>query len=84
VLPEIEPARFLRWFDLMGTQRHLKACGIFARLNHRDGKPHYLNDIPRTLDYIRAVCARYPALADLDRLLTERVDPAMGGTPARH
>ena len=85
VLPDIEPARFLRWFDLMGTQRHLKACGIFARLNHRDGKPHYLNDIPRTLGYIRAVCARYPELADLDRLLTERVDPAMvmGSAPAR-
>ena len=31
--------QFLRWFDLMGTQRHLKAIGIFARLNLRDGKP---------------------------------------------
>ncbi len=44
-----DPVQFLRWFDLMGVQRHLKASGIFARLNHRDGKPGYLDDIPRTL-----------------------------------
>ncbi|HEX5513613.1 MAG TPA: phosphotransferase, partial [Gammaproteobacteria bacterium] len=43
---------WLRWFDLMGVQRHLKASGIFARLWHRDGKPGYLGDVPRTLQYI--------------------------------
>ena len=48
-------SEFLRWFDLMGVQRHLKAIGIFARLWHRDGKPGYLNDIPRTLNYVRVV-----------------------------
>ena len=37
---------FLRWFDMMGVQRHLKAIGIFARLWHRDGKPGYLKDLP--------------------------------------
>ena len=41
-----DESQFLRWFDLMGVQRHLKAIGIFARLWHRDGKPGYLNDIP--------------------------------------
>ncbi|MCW8829359.1 MAG: phosphotransferase, partial [Gammaproteobacteria bacterium] len=49
ILRDRQEERFLRWFDLMGVQRHLKATGIFARLNHRDGKPGYLNDIPRTL-----------------------------------
>ncbi len=29
---------FLKSFDLMGIQRHLKAIGIFSRLKHRDGK----------------------------------------------
>lgn len=61
--------RFLRWFDLMGVQRHLKAAGIFARLYHRDGKPGYLGDIPRTLGYITQVGARYPELAPLCELL---------------
>ncbi len=44
--------RLQRWFDLTGVQRHLKASGIFCRLYHRDGKPGYLKDIPRTLSYI--------------------------------
>ena len=66
-----DDGQFLRWFDLMGVQRHLKATGIFARLNHRDGKPGYLNDIPRTLGYVRQVSARYPELQPLDALLGE-------------
>ncbi len=74
ILPEVEPTRFLRWFDFMGVQRHLKACGIFARLKHRDSKPHYLGDVPRTLDYVRDVAARYRELADLERLIRDRVD----------
>lgn len=60
---------FIRWFDLMGVQRHLKATGIFARLYHRDGKPGYLPDIPRTLGYIREVSGRYAELGDFAKLL---------------
>ena len=64
--------QFLRWFNLMGTQRHLKAIGIFARLNLRDGKPGYLRDIPRTLGYVLAVADRYPDLAALRAMLLAR------------
>ncbi|MEK7206895.1 MAG: phosphotransferase [Pseudomonadota bacterium] len=60
---------FLRWFDLMGVQRHLKAIGIFARLNHRDHKPGYLPDIPRTLGYVHEVIARYPDMQPLSGFL---------------
>lgn len=73
IIKECDEARFLRWFDLMGVQRHLKATGIFARLNHRDGKPGYLGDIPRTLGYIREVSARYPELEPLHGLLADRL-----------
>ena len=59
-----DPVHFLRWFDLMGMQRHLKAAGIFARLNHRDGKSGYLGDIPRTLAYVVDVASRYDELAE--------------------
>jgi hypothetical protein len=69
--------RFLRWLDLMGAQRHLKAAGIFARLWLRDGKPGYLKDIPRTLGYIVEAAARRPELADLAELIDGRVLPAM-------
>ena len=58
-----DPQQFLRWFDLMGIQRHLKAAGIFARLNHRDGKSGYLADIPRTLTYVVEVAHDYDELA---------------------
>jgi aminoglycoside/choline kinase family phosphotransferase len=68
-----DAAQFLRWFDLMGTQRHLKAIGIFARLNHRDGKPGYLGDIPRTLGYVMDVCGRYPELRELQGMLQRDV-----------
>jgi hypothetical protein len=72
-----DEAQFLRWFDLMGIQRHLKASGIFARLWHRDGKPAYLFDVPRTLGYIAAACSRHGELAALGALVSERVLPAM-------
>ncbi len=62
-------ATYLRWFDWMGVQRHLKATGIFARLHLRDNKPGYQADIPRTLDYVRDVSARYPELKGLHALL---------------
>ena len=71
ILREPNPERFLRWFDLMGVQRHLKATGIFARLNYRDGKAGYLGDIPRTLAYVRDVASRYSRLAPLHDLLAE-------------
>jgi len=71
MLSGIDPQQFQRWFDLMGVQRHLKAVGIFARLNHRDSKPGYLPDIPRTLGYVLEVSARYSELGPLRRLLEE-------------
>ena len=57
----------------MGVQRHLKAAGIFARLNHRDGKPGYLDDVPRTLGYVVEVSGRYPGLAGLGEFVTREV-----------
>jgi N-acetylmuramate 1-kinase len=65
------------WFDLMGVQRHLKASGIFARLNHRDGKNGYLKDIPRTLGYIVEVGKRRQAIAPLAELIQTRVLPRL-------
>jgi aminoglycoside/choline kinase family phosphotransferase len=72
-----DDAEFLRWFDLVGVQRHLKVGGIFARLWHRDGKPGYLPDVPRTLGYIEQACARHADLAALGDLVRVRVLPAM-------
>jgi aminoglycoside/choline kinase family phosphotransferase len=62
---------FYRDFEWMGLQRHLKVAGIFARLAYRDGKRGYLEDTPRFLEYIRAVCRRYDALKPLLAFLDE-------------
>ena len=69
--------RFHRDADLIGVQRHLKVIGIFARLNHRDGKPKYLADVPRFFAYLDAVLPKYPELAPLQRFTEEKVKPAM-------
>ncbi|WP_313077530.1 phosphotransferase [Melaminivora sp.] len=62
---------FYRAVDWMALQRHLKVAGIFARLTLRDGKPRYLQDAPRFIDYIRQTAARYRELAPLLRLVDE-------------
>jgi aminoglycoside/choline kinase family phosphotransferase len=69
---------FLRQFDLLGVQRHLKAAGIFARLLQRDGKPGYMKDVPRTLSYIIDIAPRYGELEFLAALIARRVLPALG------
>ncbi len=60
---------FYRGVEWMGLQRHLKVAGIFARLTLRDGKPQYLADTPRFINYIRTTCARYRELKPLLRLV---------------
>jgi aminoglycoside/choline kinase family phosphotransferase len=77
----IDEEQFRRYFELTGVQRHLKAAGIFARLNHRDGKPGYLNDIPRTLSYIVDLGERYEEIGFLVNLIEERVLPGMKDQP---
>jgi aminoglycoside/choline kinase family phosphotransferase len=78
-----DEAEFLRWFDLIGAQRHIKVLGIFARLWYRDGKAGYLNDLPLTLEYVRDTCARYAELGDLARFLEQRVVPELPRANAR-
>lgn len=78
ILPqEIDQRQFMKWFDLMGAQRHLKAVGIFARLNCRDGKPGYLLDIPRTLRYLLDICDTYKMLNELAGEIRSGILPAL-------
>jgi len=79
-LDDVDAGRFLRWFDLMGVQRHLKAIGIFSRLKLRDGKAGYLGDIPRTLGYVTSTLVHHRELAGFLAFLTERVLEPAGRT----
>ena len=76
-LHSAEYIEFKQWFDLMGIQRHLKAAGIFARLSMRDGKHGYLNDIPRTVNYIADISAQYAPLNEFNEWLITTVIPAI-------
>ncbi|MDB6086476.1 MAG: aminoglycoside phosphotransferase [Gammaproteobacteria bacterium] len=78
-----DAAEFVRWFDLMGMQRHIKVLGIFARLYYRDGKPGYLKDLPRVLDYTRATAAAYPETAEFAEYVTRCIDPAFAAAQRR-
>jgi hypothetical protein len=75
--------QFMRWFDMIGVQRHIKVLGIFARLWHRDGKIGYLADLPLTLEYVRDACRRYPELVEFERWLEWRVVPQLAPATAR-
>ncbi len=62
--PDFDMAGFARAYAILGAQRATKILGIFARLDQRDGKPHYLAHIPRVQRYLRK-SLRHPALADI-------------------
>lgn len=66
---QTDAARFHRWFELIGLQRHLKVLGIFCRLAYRDGKPGYLADLPRVFRYVIDTCLRHAELTSLAELL---------------
>lgn len=77
---EVSAEQFQLWFDWMGLQRHIKVCGIFCRLYHRDGKSGYLADLPRVFDYVLEVTSLYPQLQELDLWLKNKVKPALEAT----
>lgn len=62
VMEPVRPETFLRWFDWMGLQRHIKVLGLFPRLYLRDGKTGYLPDLPLVIRYTLEVAGRYPEL----------------------
>ena len=79
------PADFAQFhldYEWMGLQRNLRILGVFARLNHRDGKAAYLAHIPRVKQYVRQVASRYIAFKPLLRLLDrlEKIEPTTGYT----
>ena len=45
--PDLNADAFHAGYDVLGAQRNAKIVGIFARLSRRDGKPHYVDFIPR-------------------------------------
>ncbi|MBE9538289.1 MAG: phosphotransferase [Proteobacteria bacterium] len=90
----VDETQFLRWFDWMGLQRHIKVLGTFARLHLRDGKPGYLDDLPVVISYVEEILEKYarevPVFAEFQSWFNERLSPLiigqnwMGNSRARH
>ncbi len=66
----VDDATFIRWFDFMGLQRHIKVLGIFCRLYLRDGKDGYLNDLILTRNYVIETAHKYKLTQNLATLLS--------------
>jgi aminoglycoside/choline kinase family phosphotransferase len=76
-------SEFIRWFDLVGLQRHIKVLGIFARLFYRDGKQQYLRDLPRVLRYTREAAGAYAETSQLADFIARRIEPEFLNAQAR-
>jgi aminoglycoside/choline kinase family phosphotransferase len=68
----VEDKTFIKWFDFMGMQRHIKVLGIFSRLYLRDKKDGYLKDIPLTLKYTIDAASRYDETKEFAEFLKEK------------
>jgi aminoglycoside/choline kinase family phosphotransferase len=61
---DLEPEAFHAAYALLGAQRNCKILGLFSRLARRDGKPAYLELLPRVRGHLRRDL-RHPLLAPL-------------------
>ena len=69
-------SEFLDDYAILGAQRNAKIVGIFVRLWLRDGKPRYLDYIPRVWDALERDLAR-PALAPVAEWFAANIPAAL-------
>ena len=73
----VDDQQFLRWFDLMGLQRHIKVMGIFARLALRDNKRDYLKSLPMVIEYSLEAAEQYAECQTFCQWFKRRVSPLL-------
>ena len=61
---ELDASAFRAAYAVLGAQRNAKILGLFTRLARRDGKPRYLDPLPRVLGYLSGDLL-HPVLAPL-------------------
>lgn len=67
-------------YAVLGAQRNAKILGIFTRLARRDGKPRYLELLPRVWGYLERDLA-HPALTEIADWFAGHVPPALRALP---
>jgi len=65
-------AEFRAAFAALGAQRHLRVIGGFSRLCIRDGKPQYIDLVPRVWNHLQH-CLCHPALATLKPMVAASI-----------
>ena len=75
--PAFDAAGFAELYAIMSAQRNTRLLGTFARLNRRDGKPHYLKHQPRLWTYLTRSLA-HPTLAPFRAWYAAHVPPPQG------
>lgn len=71
-----DPELFLADYARLGAQRNAKIVGIFVRLWRRDGKPRYLDLIPRVWGLLERDLT-HPVLAPVARWFDANIPPAL-------
>ncbi|MGJ5117765.1 tRNA (adenosine(37)-N6)-threonylcarbamoyltransferase complex ATPase subunit type 1 TsaE [Bradyrhizobium oligotrophicum] len=74
---DFDAGAFSADYAIMSAQRNTRLLGTFARLNRRDGKPHYLKHQPRIWDYLRRALA-HAALEPIRDWYVANVPPPAG------
>ncbi len=72
---DISDEQFLRWFNWMSIQRHVRVLGTFARLHLRDGKSGYLQDIPLVNQYVLDVAKQNADLREFASWFEKTIQP---------
>ena len=78
--PALDRADFLAAAAMLSAQRNCKIIGIFTRLMARDGKPVYLQHIPRVWRLLEADLA-HPALAPVKAWLDDAIPSELRTVP---
>jgi len=80
--PETDAGAFDAAYAVLGAQRNCKIVGIFTRLWRRDGKPAYLDYLPRVWAHLARDLA-HPALAPVRAWFDAAVPPRLRARPDR-
>jgi aminoglycoside/choline kinase family phosphotransferase len=76
----LEEDDFRAQMAVMAAQRNAKIAGIFARLHKRDGKPRYLDYLPRVWGYLNRDLEN-PALSNLKHWYDRTIPMDARGAP---
>ncbi|MBI1262193.1 MAG: phosphotransferase [Rhizobiales bacterium] len=74
-LTHFDEEAFRAAYAALGAERALRLIGLWPRLLKRDGKPHYMVHMPRSMEYLTRNLA-HPALAPLRKWAEKNILPA--------